>query len=207
MTSRNAKNLERGIRNHSELGVRNGSELSGLVAANHDDDRSSSRAGRPPVLNDRALDDLVVLMHRKSGRLPRLDELIAEAGGCQRQRASKALQRARSGEAERELMDVLRLPAELEQLQRRWIEQWMQAAAGQLADRHADLVAKHDEQIEALEALISEQHRALTSLRDQRADLERMTDELLKARDDDRLQIERLAAERDIAERLARGRN
>jgi protein involved in polysaccharide export with SLBB domain len=207
MTSRNAKDLERGIRNHSERGVRNGSELSGLVAANHDDDSSSSRAGRPPVLNDQALDDLVALMHRRAGRLPRVDELIAEAGGCQRLRASKALQRARLDVSERELMGVLRLPAELEQLQRRWIEQWMQAAAGQLADRHADLVAKHEERIEALEALISEQHRALTSLRGQRADLERMTDELLKARDDDRLQIERLAAERDIAERLARGRN
>lgn len=119
MTSRNAKDLERGIRNHSELGVRNGSELSGLVAANHDDDRSSSSAGRPPVLNDQALDDLVVLMHRNAGRLPRVDELIAEAGGCQRQRASKAIQRARANVAQRELLSVLRLPIELEQLQDR----------------------------------------------------------------------------------------
>lgn len=198
-------------RNHgsSEPSVRNGSELSSLIPANQSmrADATPSRSGRPPVLDDEALDELAVMLQRQLGRLPRLDELIEEAGGCQRQRASKALQRVRSGAAQQDLRDLLRLPSDLEQLQRRWIDRWMDAAAAQLDDHHADLTARHEENVEALEALISEQHRALSSIQDQKADLERMTDELLQVRESDRGLIERLTAERDIAERLARKQN
>lgn len=198
-------------RNHgsSEPSVRNGSELSSLIPANQGmrADATPPRSGRPPVLDDEALDELAVMLQRQLGRLPRLDELIEEAGGCQRQRASKAVQRIRSGAAQLQLQEILRLPSGLEQLQRRWIDRWMNAAAAQLADHHADLTARHDEKVEALEAVISEQHRALSSIQDQKADLERMTDELLQVREADRGLIERLTAERDIAERLARKQN
>lgn len=192
---------------NSEPTVRNGSELLSLIAANQpqEEDAGLSRVGRPPVLDDEALDSLTDLLRRKLARMPRLDELIEAAGGCQRLRASKALQRARSAAARLELQDMLRIPADLERLQRQWISQWIQAAAEQLADHHAQLVARHEERVEALESLISEQHLALSSLRDQKADLERISEELLKVREKDRMSIERLTAERDIAERLARG--
>lgn len=199
--------MSKGNTRNSEPAVRNGSELLSLMAANQvqKEHAEPSRTGRPPVLDDEELDALTDLLRRKLARMPRLDELIEAAGGCQRLRASKALQRARSTTARLELQDMLRIPADLERLQRQWISQWIQAASEQLADHHAQLVARHEERVEALESLISEQHLALSSLRDQKADLERITEELLKVRDQDRVRIERLTAERDIAERLARG--
>jgi len=102
-------------RNHgsSEPSVRNGSELSSLIPANQGmrADATPPRSGRPPVLDDEALDELAVMLQRQLGRLPRLDELIEEAGGCQRQRASKAVQRIRSGAAQLQLQEILRLPS------------------------------------------------------------------------------------------------
>ena len=193
------------IRDHSELTVRNGSKLIAAPPANEAQPAgvTAKHTGRPPVLDDEALDDLVEALRCRSGNLPSIDNLIAAAGGCQRQRASKALQRARSSAAQRELVSLLRLPTELEQLQRRWIHQWLEAAAAQLAEHHADLVNRYEQRIEALEALISEQREAMTTLRERQADLDRMTDELLRVREEDKMLIERLRAERDIAERLA----
>lgn len=190
----------------SEPAVPNGSELELLIAANQEagDPAGTPRVGRPPVLDDDALDALTEELRRKAGRLPSLDQLIDAAGGCQRQRASKALKRARVGVAEKDLQGLLRIPVELENAQRRWIAQWLSAAAGQLAELHAELMEKHQEKLEALEALVSEQHQALVRLREQKADLERVSNELLRVREQDRASIERLTAERDIAVSLAR---
>lgn len=181
----------------SERSVPNGSE----GAANDAMSRPASLPdmGRPPVLSDEQLYELANDLLRRLGRPPRLNELIESSGGCQRQRASRILQQQRVALAEKAVRSQLILPQDLEAEQRAWVDRWMQVAAAQLADRHAQLEAEHERAIAAANELIAEQHQTLAELREQLEDQRRIAGELAARTRDLTAENAQLRAERDVA--------
>jgi hypothetical protein len=155
--------------------------------------------GRPPVLTDDQLYALAGELLKHLGRPPRLNELIEHSGGCQRQRASRILQQQRLALAEKAVRSQLILPQDLEAEHRAWVDRWMQVAATQLAERHAQLDAEHERAIVAANELIAEQHQTLAELREQLEDQRRIAGELAARTRDLTTETSQLRAERDVA--------
>jgi hypothetical protein len=209
---------ETGSRTTRKLGVPNGSEprvpnrsepvesirrALGVDGAASNDGTGSSgpplSAGRPPVLDDSELDALAQRLSRQLGRPPRLHELTEAAGGCQRQRASRAVQRLRLGIAEKAVRSQIVLPPQLEVELRAWVERWLQVAALQMREVHAEFEQRHEETLLDAQDLLSEQTAQLTHMRERLEDQARMTGELLAANKTLQAQIAQARAERDIA--------
>ncbi|MGQ0699374.1 MAG: hypothetical protein ACT4PZ_14150 [Panacagrimonas sp.] len=159
--------------------------------------------GRPPVMDDPQLLALAMSMADRLGRAPKIEELIAESGGCQRQRASRVLQKLREQIAARNVRRVIELPAELETEMRGWIDRWKTISAQQLAAEHVRIEERHQAERAADKDLIVELQIALQDTRERLETQSRLTTELLATN----RQIEdlsaRLRTERDIARVLA----
>jgi hypothetical protein len=196
-------------RNASELTVPNGSELKNPPTGKGANDARWSAGGtldpkgRPPVMHDGRLFDLATRMADKLGRAPKIEELIAEAGGCQRQRASRVLRRQREQMAARSVQSLIELPAELESEMRRWIDRWKAISAQQLASEHARLEDRHEAQRDADQDLIGELQITLHDVREKLANQTRLTSELVAVNRQIEEKAARLLAERDIARALA----
>lgn len=180
------------VPNHSERSVRNGSEPA-------NDSSWKPAGGRPAVLSDAQLLELAHQLMSTLGRPPRLTELIQAAGGCQRQRASRAIQSLREAMGGRAVRSQLILPPILETQLRSWIDTWMDAAAQQLAQVQADLQQTHDEQQDKAAEMIQEQQHLLQNQRERLSDAERMLSELSAENQRLNLELGKLKAERDIA--------
>ena len=101
-------------------------------------------SGRPPVMDDAALQALARQMNSQLGRPPRADELIQEAGGCQRKRALAA-QLLRTELAQRAVRSQLLFPASIESHLRALMGEWIEHASAHLAMRHAEHIKTQDE--------------------------------------------------------------
>ncbi len=189
-----------GVPNGSEPGVPNRSELAKTNAT------SDLLGGRPPVLTDEQLDALALELNSSLGRPPKIEELIAASGGCQRQRASRTIQRLREGLAAKSVQSMLVLAPELEGQMRQWIERLMSSAAKQLATEHARLIYEHDQNEAASKELIQEQQLVVSGLREQLADHQRITSELAAESQRLKLAVGQMTAERDIAQAVAADR-
>ncbi len=195
--------------NDSERNVPNGSELKKPQGAKSANDPAWSGGpaadakGRPPVMDDGQLLELATRMSERLGRAPKIEELIADAGGCQRQRASRILQKLREQMASRNVRSLIELPAELESEMRGWIDRWKTISAQQLAAVHARLEDRHELERTADKDLIGELQITLHDLREKLANQTRLTNELLAANRQIEDQSARLRAERDIARALA----
>lgn len=195
--------------NNSERTVPNGSEPGKPRTEKPDADQRgaspgpSDPRGRPPVMDDAQLLALASSMADRLGRPPKIEELIAESGGCQRQRASRILQKLRAQIATRNVRGVIELPAELESEMRDWIDRWKTISAQQLAAEHSRVEERHQAERAADKDLIVELQIALQDTRERLATQTRLTNELLATN----RQIEdlsaRLRTERDIARVLA----
>lgn len=169
------------VRNGSEPRVPNGSELpiGSRLSANDPIVRPEFVGGRPPVLDDDELYALAESLNRRLGRPPKLQELTDESGGCQRQRASRAIHRLRNTQAEAAVRSQLVLPQELEVELRSWTERWLRVAAMQLSESQAQMDERHEHAMLRNQDLLAEQHEAISQLREQIEDQRRIATELL----------------------------
>lgn len=199
-------------RNRSEPPVPNGSKVgrSGKSEGALDPDSVSTAArvamGRPALIDDAHLLQLAREMYGKLGRLPKLDELIVGSGGCQRQRAVKALRSIREELAAKVVQDQLVLPHELEGELRRWIDRWLKHAGQQLAQAHVALTERHQQELESAQALVGDQQIAIRELRGSVADLQTLSSELIVRNRELSTECARLNTEKGIAEAIAEDR-
>lgn len=155
----------------------------------------SSIAGRRPLLDDDQLLQLAAQLHARKGDVPKLDELIDASGGCQRQRASRALKQLRAELASKAVRAAITLPLEHEQALRAWTATWLDIASKQLAEEHATLSEKHQAEIDRLQDLIAEQRAHIAMLREQAEDQHRIACEYLETQESQAAEIERLKGE------------
>ena len=162
--------------------------------------------GRPAILDDEQLLELAAELNRQLGRPPRIDELIEAAGGCQRQRASRAIRELRERLAAAAVRSMLVLPQDLEAEHRAWIDRWMQVAADRLAGEHAVLIERHDEKWQKAQDLLTEQNLVIRGLRESLADQQRIAAELAQSVKELNAETVQLRNERDVALAIAADR-
>lgn len=121
--------------------------------------------GRPPVLTDAELLDLARSLNTRYGRPPKTEELIDEAGGCQRKRALSAIQGLRAELAQRAVRSQLLFPPAIEAQLRGLMADWLMLSADHLTQRQAEHSAQVDEQIEAAQAHVEELQVSIHDLR------------------------------------------
>lgn len=198
--------------NHLEPSVPNGSKVPPAQKPrspiNPEQVSQAPRAltGRRALLDDDKLRQMARGMYAKLGRMPKLDELILGAGGCQRHRASKALQGVREELAAKVVRDQLVLPHELEGELRHWIDRWMNHAAQQLAQSHVAITEKHAQEMESAQGLIGDQQIVIRELREAAADMQKLSSELIARNRELSADYARLTSEKEIAEAIAEDR-
>lgn len=146
--------------------------------------------GRPPVLTDAELLDLARSLNTRHGRPPKTDELIVEAGGCQRKRALSAIHGLRTELAQRAVRSQLLFPPAIEAQLRGLMADWLTLSADHLTQRQAEYSAQVDEQIEAAQAHVEELQVSLLDLR-------QVADALQQQVRQQNEQIRNLGSERD----------
>lgn len=154
------------VRNGSESPIPNGSKFGG---------------GRPAVATDEQLAEIAARLNHQLGRPPRADELITEAGGCQRKRALAAIRSLKLDLATRTVQTTLVFPPVIESGIRVLMTRWLQQAAEQLAAKHLEEQERSDVRAQAQQALIEEQQTAIDTLKQQIADRERVVAEFRRS--------------------------
>lgn len=149
-------------------------------------------SGRPPVMDDAALQTLARQMNSRLGRPPKADELILEAGGCQRKRALAAIQNLRTDLAQRAVRSQLLFPASIESHLRALMGEWIELASTHLALRHAEIVESQDERSDAAKAHADDLLNRLTETQATAGTMGKRVGDLLQ-------QIHTLTADRDQA--------
>jgi chaperonin cofactor prefoldin len=162
-----------------------------------------AKRGHANGLTDEALETLARTLADRLGRLPTGAELIDAAGGCQKQRALRAIQALRLKRAEQEVTAMLVLPpavdAELRSLMSRWLGLAGQQLAGQLAQAqsHTEL------QLQQAADAAGELEHANESLRTQILDLQKVQRELISRVNALQSKLEVACRDRDTATALA----
>lgn len=182
--------------------VPNGSKVpnSGQQSAN---DSGHGPTGRPAILDDEQLLELAGELNQRLGRPPRLEELIEAAGGCQKQRASRAIRALRERLAAAAVRSMLVLPPDLEAEHRAWVDRWMRVAAERLSGEHALLIERHDEKNQKAQDLLTEQNLVIKGLRESLADQQRIAAELAQSVRELNALTAKLTGERDVALAIA----
>lgn len=154
-------------------------------------------------LTDAALDALALTLAEQLGRLPTGAELIEAAGGCQKQRALRAIHAARARRAEREVAGLLVLPPAIDTELRGMMSRWLGLAAQQLADRHAQHQSQTEAQLEAAATGAREVETDNESLRAQILDLQKVQRELISRTHSLQSKLESAVRERDTSAAVA----
>lgn len=183
---------------HSALGtVRNGSEPFGTGPG------SESRGGRVPFISDEALVEKARQLNQQHGRPPTATELISVAGGCQKQRALRAIQQLRVDLAQKTVRSLLVLPTgvreDLDHLAGRLLDR----AAEQLAEKQAQFELVHEQKLLAAREEIEHLTQQVESLRLRLADAEHLQQELLEAQRRTKEECDRVTARAERAEAVA----
>ena len=186
--------------------VPNGSKVPNSGQQGAAKDPRHGPTGRPAILDDEELLELAAELNQRLGRPPRLEELIEAAGGCQKQRASRAIRALRERLAAAAVRSRLVLPPELEAEHRAWIDRWMRVAAERLSGEHALLVERHDEKLQKAQDLLEEQNLVIRGLREALADQQRIAAELVQSVSELNGVASTLRSERDVALALAEDR-
>lgn len=135
--------------------------------------------GRAPVLTDEELAALAEKLNAQKGKPPSIQELIDASGGCQRQRAVRALIAFRLKLGERAaLSQIVFTPAmaeDLKLLQARWLN----LAAAQLALRQAQADEATQQKLQAASDAAADQAERIHHLVARVSDVERINQELL----------------------------
>lgn len=163
----------------------------------------AAKRGPGSGLTDEALDNLVRTLADRLGRLPTGAELIDAAGGCQKQRALRAIQTLRAKRAQQEVHSLLVLPPAIDAELRALMARWIGLAAQQLSDRHAQLQAQTHSQLEESAIAAAELERESGSLRAQILDLQKVQRELISRTHSLQSKLDAALRERDTAQALA----
>lgn len=135
--------------------------------------------GRAPILTDEELAALAEKLNAQKGRPPSIQELIDASGGCQRQRAVRALTAFRLKLGERAALSQLvftpAMAEDLKLLQARWLN----LAAAQLAHRQAQADEATQQKLQAASDTAADQAERIHHLVARVADVERINQELL----------------------------
>lgn len=156
--------------------------------------------------SDAELIELAKRLNQELGRPPKTLELVEKSGGCQRQRAIRAIQVLRTELAEKAVRSQLVIPALLQEEIRTLSLRWLDCAAAQLAERHADTEAKHEQRFDAFNEALAEKNDRIAYLQDRLKNVEHFQQELLAGKDKQNREIESLRRERDQATALANER-
>lgn len=183
---------------HSALGtVRNGSEPFGTGSG------SELRGGRVPFISDEALIEKARQLNQQQGRPPTATELINASGGCQKQRALRAIQQLRVDLAQKTVRSSLVLPTgvreDLDHLAGRLLDR----AAEQLAEKQAQFELVHEQKLLAAREEVEHLTQQVELLRARLADAEHLQQELLEAQRRAKEECDRATARAERAEAVA----
>lgn len=156
--------------------------------------------------SDAELIELAKRLNQELGRPPKTQELVEKSGGCQRQRAIRAIQVLRTELAEKAVRSQLVIPALLQEEIRTLSLRWLDFAAAQLAEGHADMEAKLEKRFDAFNEALAEKNDRIAYLQDRLKNVEHLQQELLAGKDKQNREIESLRRERDQATALANER-
>lgn len=171
----------------SEPGIQNRSELAS----------SSESVGRPPVMGDEDLRALAVSLWRASGRVPRVNDIIEQAGGAQRSRAVMARRHAVQVATDAKANEWVNISPAFESTVRNLLGQFLTLARDDVGQQIAQQTEACDQQVldaqavaaeathrnRALERVVEEHVAALDALR---SDARQLTERLERARSDAR---------------------
>lgn len=150
--------------------------------------------GRVPVKTDVELLDIARALNTQAGRPPTAPELISSAGGCQRQRALRAIQALRVELAEKLVRSTLVMPEAFRQEMQQLLARWMDCAATQLAERHLQHELQVENRLLAASETAAEQEQML-------ADLNARWKEVIKEKSAASTQASALQHELDVVRR------
>lgn len=162
--------------------------------------------GRTPMKSDAELLEVAKRLTDKLGRLPRTQELVDQAGGCQRQRAIRTIQLLRTQMAEKSVRSQLVIPPFLQDELQTIFARWLDCAASQLAEKQAEAEAKLEEKLTAANDAVLEKADRIVFLQARLKDLEHLQQELFAGGDQQKREISQLRSERDRATALAEER-
>jgi hypothetical protein len=162
-----------------------------------------AKRGHASGMSDEALEALARTLADRLRRLPTGAELIDAAGGCQKQRALRAIQTLRAKRAEQEVHALLVLPPAIDAELRALMARWMGLAAQQLSDRHAQVQAQTDAQLDQAASAAREVEQENESLRSQIIDLQKVQRELISRTHSLQSKLDAAVRDRDTAQALA----
>jgi hypothetical protein len=162
-----------------------------------------AKRGQGKGLTDEALEARARTLADRLGRLPTGAELIESAGGCQKQRALRAIQTLRVKRAEQEVHALLVLPPAIDAELRAVMARWMGLAAQQLSDRHAQVQAQTDAELEQAASAAREVEQENESLRTQILDLQKVQRELISRTHSLQSKLDAAVRDRDTSAALA----
>nr|ART36998.1 D340 [uncultured bacterium] len=139
---------------------------------------ASAKRGHGRSLTDEDLIRLAEGLTDRLGRLPTGTELIDAAGGCQKQRALRALQSVRLKLAERDAAATLAIPPAIEAELRTLMARWISVAGQQLSSRIARAQIEAEARLQEAADVASDMGQAMLDLKAQIADLQRIRREL-----------------------------
>lgn len=154
-------------------------------------------------MTDEALETVARTLSDRLGRLPTGAELIEAVGGCQKQRALRAIQSLRAKRAEQEIHALLVLAPSIDAELRALMARWIGLAAQQLSDRHAQVQAQTDARLEESAIAAAELERENESLRAQIVDLQKVQRELISRTHSLQSKLDAAIRDRDTAQALA----
>lgn len=180
--------------------VRNSSERFGTGSG------SEARGGRLPFISDEALLEKARQLNHQLGRPPSGTELIENCGGCQKQRALRAIQQLRVELAQKVVRSLIVLPAgvreDLDHLAGRLLDR----AAEQLAEKQATFELENERKLLAAREETEQLTHLIESLRARLADAEHMQQELLEAQSQMRREVEQATNRAERAEAVSEER-
>lgn len=171
----------------SELGIQNRSEPTS----------SSESVGRSPIMNDEDLKTLAVTLWRQSGRVPRVNDIIEQAGGAQRSRAVMARRHAVQMATDAKANEWVNVSPAFETTVRELLGQFLTLARDDVFQQIAKQTEACDQQVldaQAVAAEATHRNRALeravekqaSELEDRRSEVRQLTERLERARSDAR---------------------
>lgn len=131
--------------------------MSTKTAKNRSESSDSVTGGRTPLLTDQELDQCVKALAQDLARMPKLDEIVEAAGGCQRKRAVEARRRLAESLSTQAIDDWTDLPPSIVSRHKRLLREWLALAREQITPWVDDVVAQSLDANAQLELRIAEQ--------------------------------------------------
>jgi hypothetical protein len=159
--------------------------------------------GQGKGLTDEALEAQARTLADRLGRLPTGAELIEVAGGCQKQRALRAIQSLRLKRAEQDVAAMLVMPPAVDAELRSLMSRWLGLAGQQLAGQLAQAQTETESQLQQAADAAAELEGVNESLRAQILDLQKVQRELISRVNSLQSKLDAACRDRDTATALA----